>query len=148
MKNTNDLAELVREALARRREERNGCFVHNAAAAELLEHGATAIPAIEAGVLEPGRLVPNDLTSVMVMYFRLVREFGLTSPNLQFLNRLPASHRLDALIGMGAAWGIKDSGLPALPAAFQQYAETALQIGSDKERRAAERILRHHGGPA
>jgi hypothetical protein len=144
----NDLAELVREALARRREERNGCFVHNAAAAELLEHGATAIPAIEAAVLEPGRLVPNDLTSVMVMYFRLVREFGLTSPNLEFLNRLPASHRLDALIGISAAWGIKDPRLPALPAAFRQYAETALQIGSDKERLAAGRVLRDHRGPA
>jgi len=144
----NDLTELVREALARRREERNGCFVHNAAAVELLDHGATAIPAIEAGVLEAGALAPKDLASVMVMYFRLVRQLGLTSRALEFLNRLPAPYKLDALAGIGTAWSIKDPGLPALPAAFRQYAEAALQIGSDKEKRVAGMILRDHGAAA
>jgi hypothetical protein len=80
----------------------------------------------------------------MVIYFRLVRQLGLTGLGLEFLNRLPTSYRLDALIGIYAAWGIKDPGLPTLPAAFQQYAEEALQAGSDKERRAAGRILRDH----
>lgn len=140
----NVLAELVREALARRREERNGCFVHNAAAVELLEHGGAAIQAIETEILEPGPFVPKDLTSVMIIYFRLVRQFGLTSRSIEFLNRLPAQCRLDALTGISAAWGIRDPGLPALPAALHQYAETALQTGSDKEQRTARKILQDH----
>jgi hypothetical protein len=72
----NDLNQLVREALERRREEHQGCFVHNAAAAELLDYGGDAVDAIENAVLaslpdESGTgSFPRDLDSVMVVYTR------------------------------------------------------------------------------
>ena len=99
----NDLNQLVLEALERRREEHQGCFVHNAAAAELLGYGGDAVDAIESGVLaslpdESGSgSFPCDLDSVMVMYTRLVRQLQLEHRCAAFLRGLPPRFRTSGL---------------------------------------------------
>jgi len=63
-----NLHQLVREALERRREERSGCFFHNAAAAELMDFGCDAVAAIESEISAlAGEDHARDLDSVMVM---------------------------------------------------------------------------------
>ena len=72
----NSIHQLVGEALEGRRVESYGCFVRNAAAAELLEHGSEAVSAIESEVLACAArdcsVISRGLPSVMVTYSWLV----------------------------------------------------------------------------
>ena len=138
-----DLKQLVHEALDRLREERTGCFVHNAGAAELLEYGTDAIAAIENEVLalaEPGRR-PRDLVSVMVIYSQLLRKFEVGNRAVTFLRRLPQSFREDAIGGACGAWHLHFPTPCTLPGSIRDYLEELRQNGTELERRTATKIL-------
>jgi len=145
-----NLNSLVRDALDRRRLNGKGCFVHNAAAVELLDYGFDAVAAIEN---EVGTLTstdqPRDFDSVMVIYARLIRELQLADRCTAFLKRLDPSFRISALGGLAIAWRVKDPqrecGPSALPELLRQYLLDILSSGSDAERLAARRILEDSG---
>jgi hypothetical protein len=147
------LRELVREALNRSREKRSGSFAHNAAAAELMDHGLDAVTAIEDEIsaLAPTDR-PRDLESVMVVYARLIRALPLGDRYCEFLRRLPPPFRLAGLKGLAIGWQVKDPQRPcgptALPEALRNYAEEISSSGSEVERSAARRILESFPGAA
>jgi DNA-binding GntR family transcriptional regulator len=138
-----ELSRLVHEALDGLREERSGCFVHNAAAVELLEHGAEAISVIESEVLALAdrKRRPRDLASVMVIYSQLLRRFESGDRGVSFLRRLPQTFREEALSGACSAWHLHFPKPGALPGSVRTYVEELLQSGGDAERRTAQRIL-------
>ena len=138
-----ELHQLVRDALDRLREERSGCFVHNAAAVELLDHGAEAIPVIESEVLTLAaqNRRPRDLASVMVIYSQLLRRFGFGDQGVSFLQRLPQSFREEALSGAYSAWHLHFPEPTTLPHSVCSYLEQVLATGSGEERKTAQRIL-------
>jgi hypothetical protein len=139
----NDLRQLVHEALERRREERSGCFVHNVAAVELLEHGAEAVAAIENEVLalatRDGPTVPRDLASVMVIYGQLVKRLDDGDRCMPFLNRLPHSFLRGTLECVCGAW--RNPVLSVLPRSLRSYVEGIAATGMESERREAKRVL-------
>jgi hypothetical protein len=145
-----NLPELVREALDRRRAEASGgCFVHNAAAAELMEYGCEAVATIESEVSTLATADhPRDLDSVMVIYARLIRELQLGDRCVAFLRRLQPPFRQSALDGLAIGWRVKDPqracGPSTLPEPLRHYVEEVLSSGSDTERRTARRILDDH----
>lgn len=138
-----EVHQLVHEALDRLREKRSGCFVHNEAAAELLEHGREAISAIEnevLGLAAEGRR-PRDLESVMVIYSQLLRRYEAGDQGVSFLRRLPQSFREVALKGACGAWHLHFPMPCVLPSLMRLYLEEILACGTDEERSTAKRIL-------
>jgi len=144
---------LVREALERRRVEAAGCFVHNAAAYDLMDYGCDAVAAIEVEVstLSPTEK-PRDLASVMVVYARLIRELHLGDRCAAFLRRLQPSFRLDALAGVSIAWQVidpdRECGARTLPESLFRYAEEILSNGTAREQRVARMIIDHANNAA
>jgi hypothetical protein len=147
------LRELVREALNRSREKRSGSFTHNAAAAELMDHGWDAVPAIEEEIsaLAPTDR-PRDLESVMIVYARLIRALQLGDRYCEFLRRLPPPFRLAALKGLANGWQVKDPQRPcgptALPESLRNSVEEISSRGSEAERSTARKILEDFRGVA
>jgi hypothetical protein len=137
------LQQIVHEALDRLREACSGCFVHNAAAVELLGHGDEAISAIETEVLARAdqQRRPRDLPSVMVIYSQLLRRFDSADRAVTFLQRLPQPFREQALSGACSAWHLHFPKPVALPPSVRLYLEEMLQTGGDAGRRTAQRIL-------
>jgi hypothetical protein len=144
----NELNELVREALERRREERQGCFVHNAAAVELLDYGADAVDAIETEVLASltddadSGCPPRDLDSVMVMYVRLVRQLQLEDRCTAFLRRLPPRFRPSGLGGVHIVWSNNHPKPGPLPEPLHRYIQDLSVSGTEAEQRIARMALR------
>ncbi len=145
----NSIHQLVVEALEERRKESFGCFVHNAAAAELVEHGSEAVSAIESEVLACAArdcsVIPSGLGSVMVSYSHLVRRLNAADRCVAFLHRLPQLIRQSNLACVCSAWRVNDPDTDDLPESLRSYLEGFLTTGTEAERREAERILKWYG---
>jgi hypothetical protein len=144
----NKLSQLVREALDRRREESQGCFIWNAAADELSDYGADAVAAIERELLalipdeSGGASLPRDLDSVMVVYARLIRQLELADRCVAFLRRLPPHFRCCALRGVHIVWSNNHPRPGALPDGLHRYVHELLMSATDLEQRIAQMALR------
>ena len=102
------IAKLVRDSLFEHRMEHHGCFVHDPAAQDLEECGASALPIIEAIILSDveGNChvfdhVRNNgfpgLLSVMRCYFMISDRFSLHANGVALLRAITMGTRLAAL---------------------------------------------------
>jgi hypothetical protein len=138
-----DIRQLVREALDGVRMKRSGSFIENVATSELLERGAEAVTAIEAGVLscaaEGGQ--PSGLGNVLVVYSKLVRELELGDQSVAFLRQLQPAFRMEALCSLNIVWRLSPPFSGVSPASLRGWVRNVQATGSDRERELAGKLL-------
>ena len=150
-KANHEVATLVRDALYERRVEHDRSFVHDPAAAELEECGASAIPIIESVILSDAegncpvleRTRYNDfpgLLSVMRAYFVISDRCDLHHNAATFLESISFGVRLDALDAIHRLiyWD------KALPNVIRGALTKIMEQVTPTERAIIEKILSRH----